>query len=242
MSCTGRRSGSSAGRTRSSWARTTPGAGSAVRWCTTRDTPRGSTRATSPPSPTTGSARTGLSATRMCVATMSGWRPSCRWPGRTGRGATRTATRSPRTPSPAPRRSCGRGRSASASRCGSARSGSSTAPSATGRTASTAATASRAARSTRRPARMSPIYPTRWPTGWRCGRTPWPCGWRSTTPPAGRWVWPITTRSAARSACSGPGSWRSRVTRSRRPGCCWPRPAAGSPTGWATARTRSGAT
>ena len=33
--CTGPRSGSSAARTRSSWARTTPAAGSAARWCTT---------------------------------------------------------------------------------------------------------------------------------------------------------------------------------------------------------------
>jgi choline dehydrogenase-like flavoprotein len=83
------------------------------------------------------------------------------WPGRTGPGATHTATPSPRTRSPEPPRSCARARCAAASRCGSAPSASSTAPSATARTASTAATACRAARSTPKPARTSPTCPMR---------------------------------------------------------------------------------
>ncbi len=60
-----------------------------------------------PPSPTMGSARTGRSATPTCCPTTSGSSGSCRWPARTGRGAIRIATRSPRTPSPVLPRSCG---------------------------------------------------------------------------------------------------------------------------------------
>ena len=163
---------------------------------------------------------------------------SCRWPDRTGRGVTRTATRTRPTPSPAPR-ARGRGARRPASRCGRARRHP-TARSATGRTASTAATACRAARSTPRRASTSRTSPTRSTTVWRSARTAWRCGSRSTTPPGrtGR------ASTAARRA-SAPRGRRRRgrpATRSR------PAPAArvdeppGTPTGSATATTRSGAT
>ena len=102
---------------------------------------------------------------------------------RTGPGGTRTATRSRHTRSPGQRPSCARARCAAVSRCASARSGSSTAPSATGRTASTAATACKVARSTPKPTRTSRTCPTRWPTASRSAPTAWPFAWRSTTPP-----------------------------------------------------------
>jgi len=238
-SCTGRRNGSSAAPTRSSWARTTPAAASAVRWSTTPATPPASTPRIFPPSPTTGSARTGRSATRTCGRTTSRSRPNYPSPGRTGPGAFRTATPSPRTRSPGRPPGCGKAPAVLASRCGSVRSGSSTAPSATARTASTAATACRAARSTPRPARTSPTYRMRWPTRWRSGPTPWPPASNSTRRPGVRSAWCITTRSAAPKSCSGPGSSRSPATPSKPPGCCSTPPRAAFRTGWATPRIRS---
>ena len=75
---------------------------------------------------------------------------NCRSRGSTGRGATRTATRSGRTRSAGTARSSCAARTSSGSPPRSARSRSSTAASATGRTASTGASACRAARSTPR--------------------------------------------------------------------------------------------
>ncbi len=79
--------------TRSSWARTTPATASAARWCTSRATPRACTRRTSRSAARRRRRRTGRSPTRSCGRTTSASRPSCPSPGRTGRGATRTATR-----------------------------------------------------------------------------------------------------------------------------------------------------
>ena len=73
----------------------------------------------------------------------------------------RTATRTRRTRLRRRGGRCGRAPDDAASRCASGRWRSPTARSATGRTASTAASACRAARSTPRPARSSPICPTR---------------------------------------------------------------------------------
>ena len=80
------------------------------------------------------------------VPTTSSSRPSCRCPGRTGRGETRTATPTRRTRSPPGAQRAREGARRPASRSGSGRSRSPTARSATARTASTAASACRAAR------------------------------------------------------------------------------------------------
>ena len=88
-----------------------------------------------------------------CARTTSRSSRNCRWSASTGRGETRTATRTGRTQSAGPGRSSCAVRSSSGSPPRSARSRSPTAGSGTARTASTAASACRAARSTPRPRR-----------------------------------------------------------------------------------------
>ncbi len=89
---------------------------------------------------------TGRSPTGTSSRITSAWSWSCPWPARAGPGATRTATRTPLTRSPAGRSWPGRRPAGWASRCGWGPWGSPTAASATARTASTAASACRAAR------------------------------------------------------------------------------------------------
>ena len=74
------------------------------------------------------------------------------------------------------------------------------------------------------------------------GRTAWRCGSRSTTPPARARGVVYADEPGGALGCSAPGSSPSPATRSRRPGCCWPRRAGASRTAWATTRTRSAAT
>ena len=98
IGCTGPSRGSSAAPTRSRWARTTPAAGSAGRWCTTPATPRASTPATSPPAAADGVGADwpiGYPELRPYYEQIEQELPVA---GRaTGRGATRTATRTGRT-------------------------------------------------------------------------------------------------------------------------------------------------
>ena len=88
--------------TRCRWGPTTPAAASAAPWSTTPGTPPGSTPPTSAPAAATASARTGRSDYPDLQAVLrADSKPNCRSPGRTGRGATRTATRTARTRSAA---------------------------------------------------------------------------------------------------------------------------------------------
>ena len=102
------------------------------------------------PAPATAWVPTGRWPTRTCARTTSRSSRNSRSPGSTGRGATRTATRTGRIRWAATARSSCAGPASWASRPGSGRWPSPTAGSATGRTASTAASACRAARSTPR--------------------------------------------------------------------------------------------
>ena len=104
--CTGPSRGSSPAPTRCRWARTTPAAASAARWCTTPATRRASTPATSDTCTADGvgadwpiSLRRPAALLRADRAGAAGRRAS------TGRGATRTATRTGRTRSAATARS-----------------------------------------------------------------------------------------------------------------------------------------
>ena len=174
----------SAATTPSRWARTTPAAASAARWCTTPATRRAFTPPTSPRTPATASAPTGRSPTRDLLPHYERWSASCRWPGRTGRGATRTATRTRRTRSPAAARSwCGRPalRDRDAGRPGRR------SPTAVRQPAALhlprLLSAGLQGQRQGQPA-TSPICPTRSRTASRSAPTAWRCGWRSTTRPA----------------------------------------------------------
>ena len=239
--CTGPSRGSSPAPIRCRWARTTPAAASAARWCTTPATPRASTPATSRPTPGTGSARTGRSATTTCGPTTRRSRRNCRSPARSGRGATRTPTPTGRT------RSAATARSSCAAR------------DKLGITAKVGPVAIANGRFGNRPhciyrgfclqgckvnAKASPLI-THIPDALAHGaevRADAMVTRVEIDERTGRATGVHYVRGGVRPLPAGRGWSRSPATPSRRRGCCSTPPPTGSPTGCATTSTRSAAT